>query len=77
MKRSMWILMISGLVLISCTRFTGVKPIYPEVTSDNNYPDPIESLQPTFRWEPSPEAETYDFVIYKAFLFQMEIGNLP
>jgi hypothetical protein len=80
MKRIMGILMISGLVFISCTgnRFTVVKPIYPEVTSDNNYPDPIESLQPTFRWDPSPEAETYDFVIYKAFKykgFQRAVGR--
>jgi hypothetical protein len=72
MKRIICILMISGLVFIGCTghRFTVVKPIYPELASSNNFPDPIESLQPTFRWEPVPGAPTYDFIIYKAFIYK-------
>ena len=66
MKRIICILMISGLVFIGCVRFTGVKPIYPEVGYHNTIPSRVESLQPTFRWEPSSGAVTYDFIIYEA-----------
>jgi hypothetical protein len=86
MKCIICILMISGLVLVSCfpsytverfpeakftvARYTVVKPIYPEIAADNNFPDPIESLQPTFRWEPVIGTPTYDFIIYKAFIYK-------
>ena len=65
MKRSIWIIMISGLVLIGCMRSTGVKPIYPKIGGRNYIPSTVKSLQPTFRWEPSPAADTYEFVIYE------------
>jgi hypothetical protein len=73
MKRSIWILIMSGLVLISCARFTVVKPIYPEIGQNNVFPSTVDGLQPTFRWEPSPAAETYDFIIYKAINFDKGI----
>jgi hypothetical protein len=67
MKRIICILMISGSVLIGCCKnFTGVRPIYPEIGWKNISPSPIESLQPTFRWEPSTGADSYDLVVYKA-----------
>jgi hypothetical protein len=66
MKRSIWILMISGVVLISCTRSTGVKPIYPEVGYHNITLIKVDSLQPTFRWKPWLGAVTYDLIIYEA-----------
>ena len=65
MKRRICAFIISAFVLIGCTSFSGVKPLYPKV-SNPNYPTTVENLQPTFRWEPLPESDvTYDFIIYE------------
>jgi hypothetical protein len=70
MKRGIYVFIISAFVLIGCTSFSGVKPLYPKVGGDPNYPPTtVESLQPTFRWEPLPESDvTYDFIIYEAVI---------
>lgn len=68
MKRNIWMLaipIIYLLVVVGCTSFRGLKPIYPEVGNPNS-PKTVDSLQPTFQWEPSSEPDiTYDFVIYE------------
>jgi len=66
MKARIWILLtILLLMLTGCTSFKVLKPIYPEV-GNPNYPKVVESLKPTFQWEPSQEPDVaYDFVIYE------------
>ncbi len=71
MKRGIWVFTIISFVLIGCTSFSGVKPLYPKAGDDPNYPFPtmVDSLQPTFRWEPLPESNvTYDFIIYECII---------
>ncbi len=64
MKTNFLVLIVVSLVLAGCTSFHGIKPIYPEV-GNPNFPKQVDSLQPTFRWEPSPESDViYDFIIY-------------
>ena len=65
MKNNLLVLIIVFLILAGCTSFHGIKPIYPMV-GNPNFPKQVDSLQPTFRWEPSPGPDvTYDFVIYE------------
>jgi hypothetical protein len=65
MKRNLWILMLCLVVLAGCATYKGIKPIYPEV-GHPNMPKVVDSLQPTFRWEPVPErGATYDFIVYE------------
>lgn len=68
MRRNDWMLAIPImylLVLTGCTTFHGLKPIYPKVGSPD-FPKGVDSLRPTFRWEPSSESDvTYDFIIYE------------
>lgn len=55
----------SILLLAGCTSFHGLKPIYPEVGHPRSPPQ-VDSLQPTFRWEPAPGHDvSYDFIIYE------------
>lgn len=65
MKRWMWVLVIGLLGLTACVTLRGVTPIYPEAGSPG-FPAVVDSLQPTFRWEPSSEADAnYDLIIYE------------
>ncbi len=65
MRINFLVVIVVSLILIACTSFHGIKPIYPAV-GNPNYPTQVDSLQPTFRWEPSPEPDaTYDFIIYE------------
>jgi len=70
MKLSRWILAVL-LALVACSTVTihGVTPISPEPGSFDwtGRPTAVESLQPTFRWEPVDERDArYDFVIYES-----------
>jgi hypothetical protein len=58
-------MLLTCLGLLGCTTFSGVKPIYPDV-GNPNYLSSVDSLQPTFRWEAVPDAESYDFIIYES-----------
>lgn len=72
MKRWVWLLTIYSLVLVGCTTFQGIKPISPEVSVPGALKR-ADSLQPTFRWEPSSEANvTYDLVVYEGITIKEE-----
>jgi hypothetical protein len=58
-------LVLSSLALVGCTTFTGVKPVYPDV-GNPNFPSVVDSLQPTFQWEPRLDADSYDFAIFES-----------
>jgi uncharacterized protein (DUF2164 family) len=61
------ILLLTAVLLVvgGCTSFQGIKPVSPEV-GNPNFPTVTDSLQPTFRWEASPEPDTtYDFIVYE------------
>ncbi len=59
------VLYIVCLILFGCTTFHEIKPIYP-VVADPNRQKGVDSLQPTLRWDPTPEHDvTYDLIIYK------------
>lgn len=65
MKINLLALMIISLILVGCTTFHGIEPIYPKVGNPIS-PKGVNSLQPTFRWKPSPEPDvTYDIIIYE------------
>ncbi len=65
MRHTKWILMMCWVILIGCTTFKGLKPVYPAV-GNPNYPKTVDSLQPTFRWEPSPEPNViYDLIVHE------------
>jgi hypothetical protein len=61
-RLSVFVLGLLGLT--ACTTFHSVEPIYPKVEGPRNLPF-VESLQPTLKWKPSPEAESYDLIVYK------------
>jgi hypothetical protein len=65
MKRSVLLSTICSLALIGCSKsYTNLKPISPELAYRGL--TEVDSLTPTFRWEPSPEPDaTYDFIIYE------------
>jgi len=65
MKPSRWILAgLLALVACSWTTIHGVTPISPEAGRD----PAVETLQPTFRWEPVAEPDArYDFIIYESY----------
>jgi len=65
MKRSRWILGgLLALAACSVTTIHGVTPISPEVGQDPT----VETLQPTFRWEPvAGQDARYDFIIYESY----------
>ncbi|MFX0139391.1 MAG: hypothetical protein ACFFDN_37470 [Candidatus Hodarchaeota archaeon] len=53
------------LIFCACTSFHGIKPLYPGV-GNPNIPKQVDSLYPTFLWEPSPDPDvTYDFILYE------------
>lgn len=65
MRINFLMLIVVSLILLGCTSFHEIKPIYPGVANPNR-PKGVDSLQPTLRWEPSPEPDvTYDLIIYK------------
>jgi hypothetical protein len=65
MKHCAIMTVIFAFLLLGCTSFKGIKPIYPKVGNPNS-PKAVDSLTPTFKWEPSKEpGVTYDFVIYE------------
>ncbi len=65
MKRNHLVFIVLSFVLAGCTSFHGVRPVYPE-PGNPNMPKAVESLQPTFRWEASPEPGVlYDFIVYE------------
>ncbi len=70
MKLSRWIL--AGLLAFAaCSTATihGVTPISPEpgISGWTDRPTAVESLQPTFRWEPVAERDArYDLIIYES-----------
>ncbi len=56
-----------ALVLAGCggTAFPLLKPVYPEAGNPVS-PNEVDSLQPTFRWEPAKEPDmSYDFILYE------------
>ncbi len=65
MKPSRWILAgLLALAACSWTTIHGVTPISPEAGRD----PAVETLQPTFRWEPVAEQDArYDFIIYESY----------
>ena len=71
MKRSRWIL--AGLLaLMACTTTTihGITPTSPRAGLSywTDRPRVVETLQPTFRWEPVAESNVrYDFVIFESY----------
>jgi len=69
MRRVIFVFTISAFVLVGCaTSFKGVKPLYPKVGLPS-VPTSVDSLQPTFRWEPAPESDvTYDLIIYEGIV---------
>jgi hypothetical protein len=80
MKNSKWALTIFLLICIGCStsNIRGLNPVYPEADSPN-YPQRVDSLQPTFKWEPvKGEAVTYDFIIYDVIKdeFPFFLGNV-
>jgi hypothetical protein len=59
---------LSLLGLTACTTFYGVTPIYPKIGNPRS-PEVADSIQPTFRWKPSPEPNvSYDLIIYEGGL---------
>ena len=65
MRHTKWILLICWVILIGCTTFKGLNPVYPAV-GNPNYPKMVDSLQPTFCWESSPEPGViYDLIVYE------------
>jgi hypothetical protein len=65
MKHYRILFLLLAFVMSSCTSFRGVKPLYPE-PGNPGLPSKVDSLQPTFRWEPSSDAGvTYDFIVYE------------
>ncbi len=65
MKPSRWILW-GLLAVVACSKTTvhGVTPIAPEA----GFFPVVESLQPTFRWEPVADSNArYDFVIFESY----------
>ncbi len=69
MKRNVCVFITSAFVLIGCVMsFNGIKPLYPTVGITHS-PTVIESLEPTFRWEPLPESGvTYDLIVFEAIV---------
>ena len=70
MKLSRWILVgLLGLLACSGTSIRGITPISPRAGLSYwfNQPPAVETLQPTFRWEPvvNPDAR-YDFIIFES-----------
>jgi hypothetical protein len=65
MKRRIGIGAVCALLalLAGCTTFTGVKPVHPKAGNPDS-PDVVESLQPTFQWEPYPDAAAYDLIVW-------------
>lgn len=66
MRRWLWVIAGGFLGLTACGRATihGVTPIYPKV---GLRPPTVESLRPTFRWEPVAEPDArYDFITYES-----------
>ncbi len=79
MKLSRWILAVL-LALVACSTVTihGVTPISPEpgISGWTARPTAVESLQPTFRWEPVGERDArYDFVIYESHSVFKAVGR--
>lgn len=65
MKRSVLFSALCLLVLIGCTKYRGIKPLHPDV-GNPNYITRVDSLTPTFRWEPwSDPNVTYDLIVYE------------
>jgi hypothetical protein len=58
--------LICLLILASCsTTFQALKAENPPV-GDPRFPKTAESIQPTFKWSPSPEPDVkYDLVVYE------------
>ena len=79
MKLSRWIL--AGLLaLAACSTATihGVTPISPKpgISGWTHRPTTVESLQPTFRWEPADERDArYDLIIYESPGFFTAVGK--
>lgn len=54
---------MAALLLAACTTIDGITPIYPKAELNQT----VDSLQPTFRWEPVAGANVrYDFIILEA-----------
>ena len=79
MKPSRWILGgLLALVACSITKIHGVTPISPKggLSSWSRRPLTVESLEPTFRWEPVPEQDArYDFIIYESHGITAAVGR--
>ena len=57
-------MLLSVLAIAGCTSFSGIKPLHPAV-GNPNFPPLVKSLQPTLEWEASPNATSYDLIIYE------------
>jgi len=64
MNARAWGLLIAAFGLAGCTSFAGVKPLSPEV-GNPNFPAAIDTLRPTFQWQPAPGADSYDLIVYE------------
>lgn len=65
MKRWIGFLAFALSSLTACQTVQGIKPIYPEV-GNPNIPAKVDSLQPTFRWDPPSDVNaSYDLIIYE------------
>ncbi len=79
MKLSRWTL--AGLLaLMACTTTTthGITPISPRAGMSywTHQPPVVETVQPTFRWEPVAESNArYDFVIFESYDYKAVVGR--
>jgi len=66
MRPITFMFLVCSLFLAGCSSsFNSIKPIYPEIANPL-FPNTIDNLQPTFRWEPLQESNiTYDFILYE------------
>lgn len=65
MRHRIFVLMVGVFGLVACSFNYGLIPISP-VADRPDYPNPVESLQPTLEWNPySGPDVTYDVIIYE------------
>lgn len=67
MRLAAIVILAFSLLLEGCggAVFPLVRPVYPEPGSPA-WPQQVDSLQPTFRWEPAKETDVaYDLIVYE------------
>jgi len=73
MRHRIFVLLVVVFGLISCSFNYDLIPISP-VAVQPDYPNPVDSLQPTLEWNPySGPDVTYDVIIYEGVRVKMQL----